>query len=138
MAGFRVRYDPDLVVRHHDVASAGQEWTKNVREGRAWGAAAHDLGLLPKVLAWGALLAAAAAVAAWRPALGLPVLAAALWLPALPRAWRRRRDMPSRALVVGVAASPPFDLAFLANYVVGLGSHLLRAIRFRRHKQVPA
>ena len=65
-----------------------------------------------------ALIAAALIVL---PSLWLTLaLVGVLWLPALVRAARRARHMPFLALVKGVLASPPFDLAFVANYVVGL------------------
>lgn len=127
-AGFRVAYDPWMVVRHHDVDRAKVEWRKNVREGHGWALYAGEIGHLRSLLAWGLLLAGAAGVALAGAVTGEPVLLAAggtatlagLYLPALRRGWRHRADMPRRALLKGVACSPPFDLAFLANYVRGL------------------
>ena len=60
------------------------------------------------------------AASAFDPRIGLPTLVAALWLPALRRALLRRGAMPIRQLLAGLAASPPFDLAFLVQYLRGL------------------
>lgn len=115
-------YDPQLLVRHHDVAEARIEWRKNVREGQGWAVYRSELGYLPELLAWGGLLAAATAFAVVSPGvLSIGLVAAALWLPALRRALRRRAEpIPLRGLALGLAASPAFDLAFLASYVRGL------------------
>jgi glycosyltransferase involved in cell wall biosynthesis len=119
-AGFQAAYDPQMAVRHHDVASAGQEMRKNIREGQGWGVYAGELGLLWPVLAWGAAFALALGLLLVRPGPGVALAAAVLWLPALRRAVRRRRAMRLRHILKGVAASPPFDLAFLVNYLRGL------------------
>ncbi|MCA1819366.1 MAG: glycosyltransferase family 2 protein [Thermoplasmatota archaeon] len=123
--GARADYDPLLVVRHHDVAAARVEWRKNVREGEGWAVYRAELGWMPQVLLWGGLLAACAAFAALRPgAASVAALALAVWLPTLRRAVRRRRAGPIawRALALGLAASPAFDIAFLASYLRGLAA----------------
>ncbi|MHB8633739.1 MAG: glycosyltransferase family 2 protein [Thermoplasmatota archaeon] len=119
-AGFTACYRPRMVVRHHDVATVRQEGRKNRREGHGWAVYRHDLGWRPGVLAWGLALAVPAALIPWRPLPALLLLAAALWFPAARRAVRRRRALSWRPLLVGVLASPPFDLAFLFHYVRGL------------------
>jgi glycosyltransferase involved in cell wall biosynthesis len=57
-AGFRIDYNPWMVVQHHDVPDAKVEWRKNVREGHGWALYARDIGHLRSLLAWGALLLA--------------------------------------------------------------------------------
>ncbi len=121
-AGFKVAYNPWMVVHHHDVPSARVEWRKNVREGYGWALYADEIGHLVSLLVWGGLLVGAIALAAWWWPASLAALAAFLWLPALRRAWRRRHAMPARALLKGVACSPPFDVAFLAQYLRGLAA----------------
>ncbi len=125
-AGFRVTYNPNMIVLHHDVDDLSEEMRKNVREGHALGIYAGELGLQRPVLAWGIALAAAATIPFALPAwpLSVPVsvasIIALLYAPALRRAARRARSMPLGPLAAGVAASPIFDVAFLANYVRGL------------------
>jgi glycosyltransferase involved in cell wall biosynthesis len=119
--GYQAAYNPDMVVRHHDVDSARQEMRKSVREGKGWAKYRAELGIFWQVLAWGALLLLLLGLLLVRPDPWLlGALLVVLWLPALVRAARRARDMPSIALVKGVLASPPFDLVFVANYIVGL------------------
>ena len=131
-AGFRVAYNPRMAVRHHDVPDARVEWRKNVREGYGWALYAGEIGHLNSLLAWGLLLLGGLAFSLWSWPLGLAATAALLWLPAARRAWRRRRDMPPGAILKGVLCSPPFDVAFLAQYVRGL------AARARGRKGAPA
>ncbi|MEK6976214.1 MAG: glycosyltransferase, partial [Candidatus Thermoplasmatota archaeon] len=134
--GHAVTYAPGMVVRHRDVGSLRQELRKNLREGAGCGRYAAELGVQWPVLAWGALLAAAATLPFFNLAWGLAALAGVLWLPALRRGLRHRKDMPARHLMAGVAASPPFDLAFLVQYLRGL----LGARRHarQRSKEIPA
>ncbi len=118
--GYRVTYDPRLVVHHHDVTTFDEELTKNLREGRGWGRHAGELGLMPHLLGWAlALIAALALIPIW-PLAGLGALVALLYLPALRRALRHTGQMPTGPLIKGVLASPPFDLVFLATYLQGL------------------
>lgn len=120
-AGFRAEYNPNMVVRHHDVATARDELRKNLREGAGWGANAAQLGLFEPLLAWGLGLAVSLGLLLLAPGpWTLLLFLAILWFPALRRALRRRTDMPLKQLLLGVAASPAFDLAFLATYVGGL------------------
>lgn len=118
--GYTAVYNHRMVVRHRDVVTVRQEMRKNVREGYGCGAYVAELGLQREVLAWGGAVAVATAVAVWMPLYGLPLLAAALWVPAVRRAFRRHSHVPGLHLVRGVAASPAFDLAFLVQYVHGL------------------
>ncbi len=119
-SGHAATYAPGMVARHHDVASLRQELRKNLREGAGCGRYAGELGVQWPVLAWAALLALAPLVLLAGVAWGLLAVAAALWLPALRRGVRHRHDMPAGRLLSGVAASPPFDLAFLVQYLRGL------------------
>jgi len=119
-AGYVAAYDPLMLVRHHDVSSWRQEMRKNLREGRGCGMYAAELGVQWPVLAWAGAMVATGSLAFFFPATGLALLAAALLAPALRRGWRRRKALPVRYLVAGVAASPAFDLVFLAQYLHGL------------------
>jgi hypothetical protein len=121
-AGATATYDPHFRVRHHDVADWRTEWRKNVREGQGWAEYRRELGGQPRLLAWGAAIAACAGWAIVRPGLvPLGFLAAVVWAPAVRRALRRRSDAPPlRSKAVAVLASPLFDLAFLASYLRGL------------------
>ncbi|HVL88378.1 MAG TPA: glycosyltransferase [Candidatus Thermoplasmatota archaeon] len=125
--GYRLAYDPHLLVHHSDVDSVRAELRKNRREGYGWGAHADELGFHRPVLLWGAALVAALGAFLVVPALGtILALAAVAWAPALRRAWKRRRGMPLKSLVLGAVATPPFDLAFLAAYARGLLAGLRR------------
>ncbi|MCA1813259.1 MAG: glycosyltransferase [Halobacteriales archaeon] len=120
-AGYHAAYNPDMLVRHRDVDSARMELVKNVREGLGWGSFAAELGLNKPVLAWGVLLAFALLLLALSPSVEtFLLLLLALWAPALRRAWHRRGKMDLGPMLLGVAASPPFDLAFLCAYLRGL------------------
>ena len=118
-AGYRVAYDATMQVRHHDVERVRQEWRKNVREGRGWGLYADELGALWHVLAWGLLLALAAAMFAFGPLVGALALLVALYLPAVRRATVGLHGLAPGQTLLAVACSPPFDLAFLASYLHG-------------------
>lgn len=120
-AGHRAAYEPRMAVLHHDVDSWRTELRKNRREGLGLGEHADELGLQGPVLVWAVLLAGAAVWLALAPGwLSGLVFAGVLWLPALRRAAKRRKAMPASHLLLGVAASPPFDLAFLLSYLRGL------------------
>ena len=119
-AGHSAGYNPRMRVRHHDVATLRAEMRKSAREGEGCATYADELGLQWSVLAWGAGLAVAVAAAAIRPRWGLPLLGATLCAPAARRAVRRRRQMAASDIAKGVAASAPFDLAYLASYLRGL------------------
>jgi glycosyltransferase involved in cell wall biosynthesis len=119
-AGYRAAYNPEMAVRHHDVRAARDEMRKNVREGHGCGVYVDELGAQWSVLAWAAAFAMAIALLAVRPALGIPLLVAVVWAPPFRRALRRRHAMPIKTLLVGVAASPAFDLLFTATYLWGL------------------
>ncbi|HUR64564.1 MAG TPA: glycosyltransferase [Candidatus Thermoplasmatota archaeon] len=119
-AGHTAVYNPRMVVRHHDVDTVRGETRKNRREGQGWAVYRHELGVQKAVLAWGIALVACLLLVPFAPRLGLALLGAALWLPTLRRAVRRRRDIPWRPLLLGVAASPAFDVTYLVHYVRGL------------------
>ncbi|HEX2065581.1 MAG TPA: hypothetical protein VHI93_02095, partial [Candidatus Thermoplasmatota archaeon] len=119
-AGRTAAYNPRMVVRHHDVETLRAEARKSRREGRGWAVYRRELGVQKAVLAWGLALLACLLLVPVRPGLGLALLAAALWLPALRRAARRRRHMPLRPLLLGLAASPAFDVTYQVHYVRGL------------------
>jgi cellulose synthase/poly-beta-1,6-N-acetylglucosamine synthase-like glycosyltransferase len=145
-AGYIAAYDPRMVARHHDVATLRQEMRKNLREGRGCGLYAAELGVQWPVLAWLGLIAFAAAGLAALASTGLPaatglglaLLAAVLWLPAARRALRRRGAMPTRQLWAGLAASPAFDLAFLAQYLRGLLGARRHGRLARSHQEISA
>jgi glycosyltransferase involved in cell wall biosynthesis len=120
-AGYRATYEPRMSVLHRDVDSWRTELRKNRREGLGLGEHAGELGVQTQVLVWAGLMVAALAALALWPGWPTAVLAAfAVWLPALRRAARRAGHMPPGRLVVGVLASPLFDLAFLLAYMRGL------------------
>jgi hypothetical protein len=120
-AGYHAAYNPAMVVRHHDVDGAKAELRKNLREGLGWGEHVRELGLHTPILAWGCAVAFALLLFSLAPGLEtLLVLAGVLWLPALRRARRRWGRMALPALLLGVAASPPFDVAFLLSYLKAL------------------
>lgn len=119
-AGYVAAYNPRMVVRHHDVGTLRQEMRKNLREGQGCGFYVRELGLQWPVLAWSAMLGASMALFPFHVGLGLLMLGVSLWMPAIRRGVRRRRAMPARHLLAGVAASPVFDVAFLLQYFRGL------------------
>jgi GT2 family glycosyltransferase len=119
-AGFRVAYNPRMVVLHRDVSKVRQEWRKNVREGYGCGLYVGELGVQWMVLAWGLLLLAALGTFAFGPWAGLLASAATLWLPAVRRGATGHHGLARGPALRAVLASPPFDLAFLVNYVRGL------------------
>ncbi len=117
--GHQATYDPDLIVRHHDIQTMSEELRKVRREGRAWGRHHHELGPLPALLAWAAALVLAAPFVRLAPRILGPAYTGILWAPAMRRARRRRHTMPADALLAGTLASPTYDLAFLLNYLRG-------------------
>lgn len=120
-AGYRAAYEPRMAVLHRDVDSWRTELRKNRREGLGLGEHADELGLQTPVLVWAALMALAGTAAVLWPTPATAALAAlAIWLPALRRAAHRAGHMPPGRLLVGVLASPLFDLAFLLAYMRGL------------------
>ncbi|HET6399658.1 MAG TPA: glycosyltransferase family 2 protein, partial [Candidatus Thermoplasmatota archaeon] len=119
-AGYSAVYEPRMLVRHGDVASFREEWSKMRREGFGWAQHRRELGLQKEVLAWGGAVAACLALAAFRPAVGLPLAGAAVYAPAARRALAHPHRVPPRQAVKGVLASPVFDLGYLAHYLRGL------------------
>lgn len=120
-AGYRLAYEPRMVVRHHDVETLRQELTKVRREGYGWGLLRREVGWNVPVLAWGLAAAGAAALlAATRAPWALALLAAVLWAPAARRLLARRARYPAVATAGALAIAPVLDLAFLVEYVRGL------------------
>lgn len=126
LAGLRIAYAPEAVVRHKDMSSLRGEWRKQLREGAAQAQLRKVLGAPKPHLLWalcvGLLgIAAIAFLSAWL--LALCVLA--FFAPTLRRlASPVARRYPAPQLVAGAAVSPVFDLAFV-------GSYLTRRVRTR-------
>lgn len=124
--GFRIAYEPRMLVRHKDATTLAGEWRKNRREGYGWGILSPRLGLQPIVLAWSALLLLSlVALVAWPSAWTALALVALLYAPALRRAARAGRPYLTQrplALAGAVLASPAFDLAFAWRYAAGLAN----------------
>lgn len=133
-AGLRIAYAPSAVVRHKDVASMKGEWRKHAREGAAQAQLQRLLGAPKMHLAWafavgGLGLITIVSGSLWM--LGLTVLA--FFAPTLRRlaspVAKRYKPLP---LVAGAAASPFFDLAFVASYLGRASSALLDKTLRRR------
>jgi glycosyltransferase involved in cell wall biosynthesis len=119
--GYRARYNPHMVVDHHDVPDARIEWRKSVREGNAMGRWRHVVGFQPMWALWGAAVGVFLLAFLMRPSATTAVqLGVVTWFPAVRRAFRRARHMPKLQVAKGVAATPLFDLAFLVTYAAGL------------------
>jgi glycosyltransferase involved in cell wall biosynthesis len=129
-AGFRVAYDPEMVVAHHDVAGAREELRKNLREGEACGRHATELGVDWAIVGWVAALLGAGIVCYLQPAYGILALAFVAWAPAARRVVRRREAMPASAAARGFLASPFFDLAFAFQYLRGMALGPKRVLPF--------
>jgi GT2 family glycosyltransferase len=119
LAGLRIAYAPDAVVRHKDVATLKAEWRKLAREGAAYAQLRSVLGAPTTHIAWAVAVAGLALITVvsgspW--ALGLTFVvffAPTLRRLASPLA-RRYRTLP---LLGAAAASPFFDLAFVGSYL---------------------
>jgi GT2 family glycosyltransferase len=126
LAGLRIAYARDAVVRHKDVASMQGEWRKHTREGAAQAQLRHLLGTPRGHLAWIAGVAGCAAAAAFLANAWLVGAAVVLlFAPTLRRLLSpgaRRYRTPQ--LAAAAALSPVFDLAFI-------GSYLTRRVRQR-------
>lgn len=122
--GYRVGYNPRMLVRHKDVSTLAGEWRKNRREGYGWGILAPQLGLNKMVLAWGGALAAAAGALVAFPGIPTLLLAfASLYASALRRVARAGGPYLRRtpgALLGATLLGPAFDIVFLIAYVRGL------------------
>ena len=119
LAGLRIAYAPDAIVRHKDVASWAGEWRKHVREGEAAAQLEPLLGAPLWHIAWAVAVGGLALVSVVS---GSPwVLAGTIlvfFAPTLRRAMGPvAKRYPALALVKGAAVSPLFDLAFLVSYV---------------------
>ena len=126
LAGLRIAYAADAVVRHKDVASWKGEWRKHVREGQARAQLQPLLGVPTLHVAWAVAVAGLGLIAvvsgsAWMLALTLlTFFAPTLRRLASPVA-RKYRALP---LLGGAAASPLFDMAFVVSYVGRLAARL--------------
>lgn len=122
--GYRVAYEPSMLVRHKDVSDLASEWAKARREGYGWGILSPKLGLNRPVLAWGLLLAAGLLGSLLLP----PLLAwlaflAPLYAPAARRVLLAGAPFAKRAphlLLGALVVSPAFDVGFLFHYLRGL------------------
>ncbi|HLE47699.1 MAG TPA: glycosyltransferase [Candidatus Thermoplasmatota archaeon] len=122
-AGFRAIYNPDMVVRHHDVDTARDEMRKSIREGEGWGLYRDELGLFVPVLGWGVALTLVVLLAVFLPhPVSFAAFGTILWLPAIRRAWRRRNVMPPHRIALALFVSPAFDFVFLLHYLRGLAT----------------
>ena len=126
LAGLRIAYAPDAVVRHRDVASLASEWRRRLAEGAAQAQLRALLGTPKLHIVWAltvGLLGVAAVVFSSLWLLGLCLLA--FFAPAVRRvASPTARGYRAPQRVAGAAVSPVFDLAFV-------GSYLTRLIRAR-------
>lgn len=119
LAGLRLAYAPDAIVRHKDVASWKGEWRKHQREGAAHAQLHKLLGAPKGHLAWAVAVAGMGLIFAvsgnpW--VLGGTILV--FFAPTIRRLMspvaRRYKPLP---LLAGAAASPLFDLAFVSSYL---------------------
>lgn len=131
LAGLRIAYAPNAVVRHKDVASWKGEWRKHVREGQARAQLQPLLGVPTLHVAWAVAVAGlglifAASGSPW--ILGLCLLT--FFAPTLRRlaspVARKYRALP---LLGGAAASPVFDMAFVVSYVGRLAGRIFSGRR---------
>lgn len=119
LAGLRIAYARDAVVRQRDAASLRGEWRTRHLEGSAQAALREVLGAPKLYFLWatvvGALgLAAVALMNVWLFALTI----LAFFAPALRRvASPTARGYRAHQLAGGVALSPLLDLAFLGSYL---------------------
>lgn len=119
LAGLRIAYAADAVVRHKDVASFASEWRKSAREGAAHAQLRGLLGLPTGHIAWAVAVAGLALIAVvsgngW--VLGGTVLV--FFAPTLRRlASGVAKNYKPLPLVGGALASPLFDLAFIGSYI---------------------
>lgn len=122
--GYRIAYEPRMLVRHKDATTLAGEWRKNRREGFGWGLLSPRLGLNRMVLAWTIALVAIGVALVVRPALPLALaLVLVAFAPTLRRVARGGAAYVRRApfsLAVAVLASPVFDVAFAYHYALGL------------------
>lgn len=119
LAGLRIAYAPEAIVRHKDVASWRGEWRKHQREGAAHAQLHRLLGAPKGHLAWAVAVAGMGLIFAVS---GNPLVLAGTILvffaPTIRRlaspVARKYRPIP---LLKGAAASPLFDLAFVGSYI---------------------
>lgn len=126
--GYRVDYEPAMVVLHRDVATWSAERRKVEREAFGWGALRDEVGWNVGLLGWATVLSASlvALALAFGPTT-LALLTLALFAPALRRLAARRARPPWRAAILAIAAAPLLDLASLLHYARGLLASRRRA-----------
>lgn len=127
LAGLRIAYAADAVVRHKDVASWKGEWRKHVREGQARAQLQPLLGVPTLHVAWAVAVAGLGLIAIVSGSLWVLALTVlTFFAPTLRRlaspVARRYRALP---LLGGAAASPVFDMAFVVSYVGRIASRLV-------------
>lgn len=125
LAGLRIAYAKDAVVRHKDVASLKGEWRKHLREGAAQAQMHQVLGTPKLHLAWIATFTFLAGLSAifwnvWLLAAALAVLFAPTLRRIMSPAARQYKPLP---LVGAAALSPFFDLAFVGSYLAKRVAH---------------
>lgn len=117
--GYRIAYARRAVVRHKDVTSWRGEWRKHVREGVAYAQLRDLLGAPRGHLAWAFMVGGLALLSVFfQSALLLAGTVLVFFAPTIRRLFSpaaRRYRAP--ALLAGAAASPIFDVAFVAAYL---------------------
>ncbi len=118
-AGFRIAYAKDALVGHKDVTSWKGEWRKNAREGAAYADLRKLLGTPLGHLAWATLVGTLAlAAVVWQNIIPLAVAVVVFFAPTLRRLFSPvARKYKAGPLLVGAAAAPIFDIAFVAAYL---------------------
>lgn len=119
LAGLRLVYAPDAIVRHKDVSDFRAEWRKHAREGAAHAQLRGLLGAPTWHIAWAVSVAGLAliAIVAQEPLILLATVVV-FFAPTLRRlASPVARNYNPLHLASGVVASPLFDLAFVASYL---------------------
>lgn len=120
LAGLRIAYAPEAVVRHKDVTTLRGEWAKHAREGEAYAQLGGLLGFPTAHVAWAVTVAGLSLITVvsqewWLLAPTILVFFA----PTLRRvATPLARRYKTRNLLAGAAFSPLFDLAFVGSYLM--------------------
>lgn len=119
LAGLRIAYAPDAVVRHKDVTTLKGEWRKHAREGEAYAQLRPLLGVPTMHIAWATAVAGLSLITVvsgkwWM--LGPTLLA--FFAPTIRRlATPLAMQYKTLPLLAAGAASPFFDLAFVGAYL---------------------
>lgn len=119
LAGLRIAYARDAVVRHKDASSWRAEWRKHAREGAAAAQLRTLIGAPKWHLAWAVSVAGLALIAiVAQDAIVLAGLALVFFAPTLRRLRASvARNYKPHHLAGGVLVSPFFDLAFITSYL---------------------